>query len=437
MARANQPNSFLLTLFGFERVKNKAHVLLIVLIHVAGWCLLFFLPVLLYPVRINDDRFVSRELIDKSVLVVLFYLNYYLLIPRFFEKKKYIAYFLLVTVAFLIYLVQHVTTRVNYFPRPGEPLRVIQFASPGFHVKRLDSMTPNIVYSSFNGDGVQAGVISTTTDSMPFTAPFNHLVPPGGDTMKKFMSGFQVREPGLFGLPKGIWLMTLNNAISSFVLLLLIGGFIRLSYSFISNQNEKKALENANLNAEVNFLKSQINPHFLFNTLNSIYAQAHSRSTNTEFSILKLSDLLRYVLYDSGDDKVELAKDIQYINNYIALQRLRLSKKVTINYSVTGIMEKKRIAPLLLINFIENAFKHGISYSHASSIDISIVIFEETLTLTVINPIIETDRFAPGGLGLKNVSRRLELLYAGQHQLDIHRNDNLHIVNLKLELTNA
>ena len=101
MARANQPNSFLLTLFGFERVKNKAHVLLILLIHVAGWCLLFFLPVLLYPVRINDDRFISRELIDKSVLVILFYLNYYLLIPRFFEKKKYIAYFLLVTLAFI------------------------------------------------------------------------------------------------------------------------------------------------------------------------------------------------------------------------------------------------------------------------------------------------------------------------------------------------
>ncbi len=434
MTHANQPNSFLLTLFGFERVKNKAHVLLIVLIHVAGWCMLFFLPVLLYPVRINDDRFISRELIDKSVLVVLFYLNYYLLIPRFFEKKKYLTYFSLVILAFLIYLVQHVTTRVNYFPRPG---RVIQFASPGFHVKRLDSMAPDIVYSSFNGDGIQGGVISTTADSMPFTAPFNQLVPPGGDTTKRFMSAFRVREPGLFGLPKGIWLMTLNNAISSFVLLLLMGGFIRLSYSFISNQNEKKALENANLNAEVNFLKSQINPHFLFNTLNSIYAQAHSRSTNTEFSILKLSDLLRYVLYDSGDDKVELAKDIQYINNYIALQRLRLSKKVTINYSVGGDMEEKRIAPLLLINFIENAFKHGISYSQASSIDISIEIFEETLTLTVINPIIETDSFAPGGLGLKNVSRRLELLYAGQHQLDIRRADNLHIVNLKLELTNA
>jgi two-component system LytT family sensor kinase len=432
MARAQQPNSFLLTLFGFERVKNKAHVLLIILIHVTGWCLLFFLPLLMYPVRINDDRFISRELIDKSVLVILFYVNYYLLIPRFFEKKKYVAYFSLVLLAFLIYLVQHVTTRLNYFPGPGEPLRIFHLNAPPLQGRR-DSMATNIVYSSFN---TAEGVVGVSIADTMMPAPFTMTRPPDSVT-KRFTPAFRVREMGLFGLPKGVWLMTLNNAISSFVLLLLMGGFIRLSYSFISNQNEKKALENANLNAEVNFLKSQINPHFLFNTLNTIYAQAHSRSVNTEFSIIKLSDLLRYVLYDSGDDKVELAKDIQYINNYIDLQRLRLSKKVTINYSVTGDMQEKRIAPLLLINFIENAFKHGISYSHASSIEVSIVIFEETLTLTVINPIIESDRFAPGGLGLKNVSRRLELLYAGKHQLDIQRAGNLHTVNLKLELTNA
>lgn len=431
MARAQQPNSFLLTLFGFERVKNKAHVLLIILIHVTGWCLLFFLPLLLYPVRINDDRFIGRELIDKSVLVILFYVNYYLLIPRFFEKKKYFAYFSLIVLAFLVYLVQHVTTRVNYFPVAGEPLRIFHINTPP--EGRRDSMTTNIVYSSFNSTEGMVGV--SIADSM-IPAPFA-MTRPMDSMAGRFTPAFRVRQAGLFGLPRGVWLMTLNNAISSFVLLLLMGGFIRLSYSFISNQNEKKALENANLNAEVNFLKSQINPHFLFNTLNTIYAQAHSRSVNTEFSILKLSDLLRYVLYDSGDDKVELAKDIQYINNYIDLQRLRLSRKVSVNYSVTGDMQDKRIAPLLLINFVENAFKHGISYSHASTIDIGIVIFEETLTLTVINPIIESDRFAPGGLGLKNVSRRLELLYAGKHQLDIQHADNLHTVKLKLELTNA
>ena len=429
MVSRENPNSFLLTLFGFEKAKSKAHILLIVLIHAAGWCLLFFLPVLLYPVRINDDRFVTRELIDKSVLVILFYLNYYLLIPRFFERKKYFAYFSLILLAFIVYLGQHVTIRANYFPRRGGAFQVIKFRpSPG----TADSLMPRMLFSSVNGVSGFVGEM----DSIRVARIFNRSIQPD-DKLNRMMPDFPVPEPGLFGIPKGIWLMTLNNAISSFALLILMGGFIRLVYSFIRNQNERKALENANLNAEVNFLKSQINPHFLFNTLNSIYAQAHSRSDNTEFSILKLSELLRYVLYDSSEDKVELTKDIQYINNYIALQRLRLSQKITINYSVTGSMKGKRIAPLLLINFIENAFKHGISYSQASSIDISIAIFEKTLTLTVVNPILERDSFGPGGLGLKNVTRRLELLYADHHQLDIQRNDNLHLVKLELELTNA
>jgi two-component system LytT family sensor kinase len=423
------PNKFLQTFLGFEKAKTKSHILLTVLIHAAAWCLFFLLPVFLYPVRINDERFIYRELIDKSVLILFFYLNYYFLIPRFFEKKKYITYLSLIVLAFIIYLAQLVTIRANYFQRPGGRLQFIQVQPPA---TGNDSLTPRLVFSSINGEaGIAAG-----TDSARFVGSFDRPFTVS-DSIDRILPPFRMQEAGLLGIPKGAWLMTLNNAISSFALLLLMGGFIRLANSFIRNQNEKKALENANLNAEINFLKSQINPHFLFNTLNSIYSQAHSRSRNTEFSILKLSDLLRYVLYDSGDDKVELAKDIQYITNYIDLQRLRLSQKISINYSVTGNMEGKLIAPLLLINFIENAFKHGISYSQASSIDITIVIFEKTLTLTVINPLVETDSFAPGGLGLKNVNRRLELLYADRYQLDIHRNKGLHIVNLKIELTNA
>ena len=209
---------------------------------------------------------------------------------------------------------------------------------------------------------------------------------------------------------------------------------MRLAFSFIRNQNEKKALENANLNAEVNFLKSQINPHFLFNTLNSIYSQAHNKSENTEYSILKLSELLRYVLYDSSENKVELAKDIQYINNYIDLQRMRLSAKITIQYVVKGRLEGHMIAPLLLIAFIENAFKHGISYTNASVINIEIHVFEETLTLLISNPVVERNSFVPGGLGLKNATRRLDLLYHGKYLLDIQHNDYRHSVNLKLNL---
>jgi len=248
------------------------------------------------------------------------------------------------------------------------------------------------------------------------------------------MPGFPPIEEEFLGIPKRMWVMTLNNAVSSFVLFFLIGGFIRLAFSFIKNQNEKKLLENARLNAEINFLKSQINPHFLFNTLNSVYAQAHSRSDKTEVSILKLSELLRYMLYDSGENRVELSKDIQYINNYIDLQKLRLSSKVMINYTVTGKLDGYYIAPLLLITFIENAFKHGISYSQSSSINIEIKTIDETLTLVVSNPLVQTNTFADGGLGLKNVTRRLELLYPDKYQLLIQQENNYHIVNLNLDL---
>jgi LytS/YehU family sensor histidine kinase len=194
-------------------------------------------------------------------------------------------------------------------------------------------------------------------------------------------------------------------------------------------------LENANLNAEVNFLESQINPHFLFNTLNSIYSQAHNRSEHTEYSILKLSELLRYVLYESGEEKVALEKDIQYLTNYIDLQRMRLSTKVVIDYTVTGSLTGHRIAPLLLISFIENSFKHGISYAHSSVIAIHLQVFEKTLTMSVSNPVVKIDTFTPGGLGLKNVTRRLDLLYPGKYWLKAVQENNLYLVNLKIDLT--
>jgi hypothetical protein len=421
-------NKFLFALFGFEKAKSRSHILLIIFIHITGWCLLFFLPILLYPVRINEGRFIIRELIDKSVLVVLFYLNYYLLIPRFFEKKKYITYSSLIFLVFFIYLSQHVIIRANYFPRRGGPFQYVQL-QPASQQKD-DTARNSVFIVNINGtDRIVSRKDSPRHHHRFMQAPFT-----GNDSATALLPPMRFREPELFGIPRGAWLMMLNNAVSSFALLVLLGGFIRLAFSFIRNQNEKKALENAKLNAEINFLKSQINPHFLFNTLNSIYSQAHSRSDNTESSILKLSELLRYMLYDSTEDKVELSKDIQYINNYIDLQKMRLSSKIKINYTVSGQLKGYKIAPLLLITFIENAFKHGISYAQASTINIQIRVFEETLTLMINNPIVEKDSFATGGIGLKNVTRRLDLLYPGKYTMDIQDNDYLHIVNLKLDL---
>ena len=389
-------NRLLYQLFGFKKSWNKLSVFFIVLIHILGWSIFFLLPLLFYPVRFDNNRFRIVELTGKIFPIGLFYLNYYFLLPRFFEKRKFIAYFGFIFIAIFIVFVQDIIIKEQLIKnRPFFRGIVIggSFAKPAkenFFMYRADSAT------NFN-------------PSLPF------------------------REPTIFHIPQGILIMSANRVISLCILLILLGGVIRLGFSFIKNQNEKKILENANLNAELNFLKSQINPHFLFNTLNGIYSLAHNKSSQTETAVLKLSDLMRYVLYESGAEKVELEKDIQYLSNYIDLQRLRLSSKVTIHYQVKGDLKGRYIAPLLLISFIENAFKHGISYTNSSFIQVEITVFEETLTLFVENPIVETDSFV-GGVGLKNATRRLELLYPGKHSLNIVNNGRLHLVNIKLNL---
>ncbi|MBS1608758.1 MAG: histidine kinase [Bacteroidetes bacterium] len=397
-------NNFLYTLFGFQKTKSRMHLLVIVIIHISVWLLFLQLPLLFYPVRVDDKTFWYREFLSKLLPIGLFYLNYYFFLPRFFEKKKFRSYFLWVLAALLVILLTDTFIREKIF-------RTFQqvIVSPGkgnVFVRNPTGAAPNTIF--FRND--------SATGNMP--------LPP-----------FPFPERKLLGIPMRIIFFSINRTVSLAIFLLLASGMIRLGYSFIKSQNEKKTLENLNLNAEVNFLKSQINPHFLFNTLNSIYSQAHNKSEHTEYSILKLSELLRYVLYESGEEKVSLEKDIQYINNYIDLQRIRLSAKISLNYSVVGKMEGNRIAPLLLMTFIENTFKHGISYSQSSVINISIAVFEKTLTLNISNPVIKNNTFTQGGLGLKNVVRRLELLYPGKHTLDISHNDSLYIVNLKLDLT--
>jgi two-component system, LytTR family, sensor kinase len=389
-------NNFLDSLFGIEKKRHKLRVVLVVFIHILGWGLFFLLSLLFYPVRFDNNNFWIRELASKLFPIGLFYLNYYFLLPRYFEKRKFPAYFSLVFIAIVIVLAQDIVIK-NSFVKNRRFFRAVAFETPPKGAVKTD-------FFIFRSD---SAIINFPP--LPF------------------------REPTIFNIPRGILFMSLNRAGSLCILLILLGGMIRLGFSFIKNQNEKKLLENANLNAEINFLKSQINPHFLFNTLNGIYSLAHNQSKQTEIAILKLSDLMRYVLYESGTQKVELVKDIQYLTNYIDLQRLRLSSKVTIHYKVKGYLDGYYIAPLLLISFIENAFKHGISYTKSSFIQIEIIVFEETLTLFIENPIIETNSFA-GGLGLKNVTRRLALLYPGKHSLNIVNNGHLHIVNLKLNL---
>jgi LytS/YehU family sensor histidine kinase len=231
-----------------------------------------------------------------------------------------------------------------------------------------------------------------------------------------------------------LYLLTIRDALSSGIVILLLSGVIKLGHSLFISEKQKKLLENERLNAELNFLKLQINPHFLFNTLNSIYSQAHFKSEQTEYSILKFSRIMRYVLYESAVEKIALSQDLEYISNYIDLQLLRLSKNITVQYNVTGPVAGLSIAPLLLITFIENAFKHGISYTTPSEIKIAIAVTGKELSLTVENAVTQLNRGSAGGVGLINARRRLDVLYPGRHLLDVVTTDHLYIVKLKIEL---
>jgi len=210
---------------------------------------------------------------------------------------------------------------------------------------------------------------------------------------------------------------------------------IRITDEWFKNERQKKEMENEKLTSELAFLKSQVNPHFLFNILNNICSLARKKSDDTENAIIKLSQLMRYMLFESKDEKVSLEKEVEYLQNYIELQRMRISGKVQINFTVEGPVGQLMIEPMLLIPFVENAFKHGISYIGDSGIDIIMKVTNKELNFSVENSIISRgNETIPSetGVGLKNVLRRLELLYPGRHEISINDHDLKYKVLLKI-----
>jgi len=197
-----------------------------------------------------------------------------------------------------------------------------------------------------------------------------------------------------------------------------------------------KQMQKDKINAELSYLKAQINPHFLFNTLNSIYSLAIVKSDLTPTSIVKLSGMMRYAISETADKFVPLEKEMNYINSYIDLQKMRLGETAFVNYAFNGSVEGKVIAPLVLIPFIENAFKHGVNPEETSQIDIQISVSESTLYLHVFNLKVphRIDRESQSGIGLENGRHQLNYLYPKKHELKIDNNNFSFTVNLKLSI---
>ncbi|MEJ7683275.1 MAG: sensor histidine kinase [Segetibacter sp.] len=219
-----------------------------------------------------------------------------------------------------------------------------------------------------------------------------------------------------------------------FFLVLTISTCSRVIQEWLGIEKKKQEIEHEKLATELSFLKSQINPHFLFNTLNNIYSLALVKSDATADAVLKLSSIMRYVLSETKHDTVPLEKEIQFIKDYIELQKVRLTDKVTIQFLTEGNTEQKRIAPLILIPFVENAFKYGISAKEASAILFKLKAYNNIIDFTSQNNIVagEKEKNEQTGIGLKNTKRRLELLYPEKHTLTVSKENNRFIVHLTL-----
>lgn len=223
-----------------------------------------------------------------------------------------------------------------------------------------------------------------------------------------------------------------------FALIFIVSTGIRIIREWYSAEQENKQIQLEKTTAELSFLKAQINPHFLFNTLNNIYSLSIKKSEETSEAILLLADLMRYVLSDAQNDHVPLQDEISYLSKYIDLQKLRLTDKVTIAYELSGDINANVIAPLLLVPFVENAFKFGISTHEPSTILISIDIKDNTLKMKVVNKLFpQTNLIAKSsGIGLVNVKRRLALLYPDKYRLRIEPDrEESYIVELEINLS--
>jgi LytS/YehU family sensor histidine kinase len=328
--------------------------------HIIFWVVLisFFLVVARNNAKFTTEDLLVIFLLYPFINISLFYLNYLLFIPRFFDKKRYGFYAITVIVSIIVY---------------------------GFIKYGVALLFKSIVITRMKGEVVTFG-------SYFLSSVFTSLI------------------------------------------FLFLSAVLKFMVDWFLNERIQRDLENQRLTAELAFLKSQINPHFLFNSLNSIYSLAYQRSETTPEAILKLSEIMRYMLYECNDNKVDLGKELQYLQNYIDLQKIRFGNKAFIDFKVEGKVECQQIVPLLLIAFIENAFKHGVANNALTPIRLLIDVEDTHLHFYIQNRKHRNNRDEVGGIGLNNVKRRLDLLYPGKYNLDIRDEADTYTVELSLVL---
>ncbi len=247
-------------------------------------------------------------------------------------------------------------------------------------------------------------------------------------TVHFFLEDDAEKKPALFG------------DILTVTFYILITSALKMAKRTIKHEFQLQEIRSKQTRTELDLLKSQINPHFLFNTLNNLFSMARSdKDSRTADGIAKLAHILRYMLYESNVEKIDLEREIEQINSYIELQKLRFSRDddINIEFKTEGPIEAVKIPPMLLMPFVENAFKHSITLQTPTTVNIGISITENILIFSADNTINKTRQDKEDdhpGIGLSNIRRRLELLYPESHELNITDNGDKFNVRLTLDL---
>jgi len=214
----------------------------------------------------------------------------------------------------------------------------------------------------------------------------------------------------------------------------VVSALLKFAIDWFGNERVQRNLERERKEMELQFLKSQLNPHFLFNSLNNIYSLAYQKSDKTPDAILKLSEIMRYMIYESNDSWVSLSKEIEYVQSFIELQKLRFKDGAMVEFTMNGEIDNQRIVPLILISFVENAFKHGVANDPKNPIRINIIANQKILHFSITNKKNNFNKDEVGGVGLSNVERRLQLLYPDRYKLNIVNSATHYTSELMLDI---
>lgn len=349
------------------------------IIHLIGWGALFIFPILVQPDHETGIRWmITRNWLPLVQFAIVFYLNYLLLADRFFFNKKYVPFFFLNILLIGLLLLANQGIR-SAMMEPGIPGSIPPEIPGGGHRGK----------PGFGGGG-----------KPPFSRFFF------------FMDLFPLMIPVVFAIA------------------------VKATENWIRSESEKKEIENRNLISELQSLRYQLQPHFFFNSLNNIYSLVEVSPGKAQEAIHNLSRLMRYLLYDTGREKVELSQEIFFLQNYIQLMELRQTSNIITKVEFPDIRNARYyVAPLLFISLIENAFKHGVSATQASVITFSMTVNDQFILLKSENtnfPKSRDDR-SGSGIGLSNLKKRLDLLYPGKHELKTSVVDDLFIASLRLD----